>query len=972
MRTMSLFRKRCENKDIKYTRMKRQKFAYTWLLAIVCSLFFLSATDEDSVHLPDYYVDAAKQCFARHQNEAAKEILDKGVKVHPVDPNIRWLLGRYYYEKQDLDMARYNLIKAVESDYNHVDAKQLLVKVEDESGHYSSAICYVNELLEVNPYWRGLWRRKIDLYRKMGNDVEADRLLERISQIYPEDSGLKKDLAYSYEMSYLKYRKSGNIAEATKYLEKLLATDPDKADTYLALCNMYLQQGYIDRAYEVASRGAERFPSNMELMRKKVGILCEQGRYTEALTYVKNRMSRNNSPALRNYYNSLLVESAQAARDGDPYVMYGKIYEATHSREALDYLLNTSLSRGYYDDARYYLSEAKKRDGRDNVKLLYKEYMLERRFGNDREASALLNRIYMAAPNDYDVNYEMVKAQYNEAERLMANNDFASAIPCVQFVVKNEKEDSSLVVSARERLVTCYASLKRYNEALAEVEALKQYRPDYMLYVERKGDILNRMGHTTAALDLYYVAYNDTTSVNRDIYAMAYEETAVPYIKKLMQDGATSRAYYEAQRLLEVNPDSDLGLRYAINAAALLGKSEEFEQYAQTGAEKYPNDLFYKVKVAQSLDEKGQYDESLELLRGQLEDYPDNPDVTGAYASSSEMYALDLIRDNKPEAAVAVVDSALTFDSDNNSLLYTKGLAYEKMHRLDSAYIYQLHYEPTIAEVGDYNQHMRGLLNRSYKNQVGLYYLHSRPASEDVITSIATVEYTRTGAKNDFSGRVSYKSLDGNMNPDDVGEDLDDGGTGIQLQAAWTHRFNTLWSLNANLAWANDYFPKWVANVGVTKTFKKEWELNFNLGYRRLVDDNNMFSLSPTVSKMWSPVLASLKLDLLTTNSEFYYNVTGQAKFFLNQDRRTNITAMAGIGNYPEITLLDNGIVTGYQHHKTSSMVGLGGTVMLTRNFSVGVLGTWYNYFNPYSEVVETASRHRNIYNVELQLYVNF
>ena len=350
--------------------MKRQRFAY-WILAIVCSLFFLSATDDDSVHLPEYYVDAAKQCFARQQNEEAKLILDKGVKVHPTDPNIRWLLGRYYYEKHDLDMARYNLVKAIEGDYNHVDAKQLIVKVEEESEHYSSAICYVNELLEVNPYWRGLWRKKIELYRKMGNDVEADRLLVRISQIYPEDSGLKKDLAYSYEMSYLKYRKAGNLAEATKYLEKWLEINPDNAEVYLALCNMYLQQGFVDRAYEVASRGTERFPGNMELLRKKVGILCEQGRYTEALTYVNNRMATNNSPVLRSYYNSLLADAALAARNSDPYVMYGKIYEQTRSREALDYLLNTSLTRGYYEDARYYLSEAKKLDGRDNPKLLY-------------------------------------------------------------------------------------------------------------------------------------------------------------------------------------------------------------------------------------------------------------------------------------------------------------------------------------------------------------------------------------------------------------------------------------------------------------------------------------------------------------------------------------------------------------------------------------------------------------------------
>ena len=951
--------------------MKRQRFAY-WILAIVCSLFFLSATDDDSVHLPEYYVDAAKQCFARQQNEEAKLILDKGVKVHPTDPNIRWLLGRYYYEKHDLDMARYNLVKAIEGDYNHVDAKQLIVKVEEESEHYSSAICYVNELLEVNPYWRGLWRKKIELYRKMGNDVEADRLLVRISQIYPEDSGLKKDLAYSYEMSYLKYRKAGNLAEATKYLEKWLEINPDNAEVYLALCNMYLQQGFVDRAYEVASRGTERFPGNMELMRKKVGILCEQGRYTEALTYVNNRMATNNSPVLRSYYNSLLADAALAARNSDPYVMYGKIYEQTRSREALDYLLNTSLTRGYYEDARYYLSEAKKLDGRDNPKLLYKEYMLERRFGNEREADALLGRIYRANPGDYDVTYEMVKAQYDQSERLMNNNEYGEAIACAQFVVKNEKEDSSIVVSARERIITCYTMLKRYNEALAEVEALKEYMPSYPLYVERKGDILTKMGHATAALDLYYVAYNDTTVVNRDIYAMAYEETAVPYIKKLMEEGATNRAYYEAQRLLEVNPDSDLGLRYAINSSALLGKTEEFEQYAYTGAEKYPNDLFYKVKIAQSLDEKGKYDESLEMLRGELEDYPDNPDITGAYSASSELYALDLIRDNNPEAAISVVDSALVFDEKNNSLLYTKGLAFEKMHNLDSAYIYQLHYEPAITEVDDYNQHIRGLLNRSYNNQIGLYYLHSRPAREDVITSIASVEYTHTTAKNDYTARVNYKSIDGNMNPDEVNEDLDGGGAALQFQAAWTHRFNSKWSLNANLAWASDYFPEWVANVGATRSFKKEWELNLNVGYRRLLDESNLFSLSPTVSKMWDPVLTSLRLDMLTTNSEYYFNLTGQAKFFLNQDRRTNITAMAGVGNYPEITLLDNAIVTGYQYHKMSSMVGLGGTVMLTRNFSVGVLGTWYNYFNPYSDVISTASKHRNIYNVELQLYVNF
>lgn len=100
------------------------------------------------------------------------------------------------------------MIKAIEDNYNNVNAKQLLVDVEENTQNYSSAICYVNELLEVNPYWRGLWRRKIDLYRKQGNDVEADRLLKRINQIYPNDTILRKDYIYSMELGYQHMKKA--------------------------------------------------------------------------------------------------------------------------------------------------------------------------------------------------------------------------------------------------------------------------------------------------------------------------------------------------------------------------------------------------------------------------------------------------------------------------------------------------------------------------------------------------------------------------------------------------------------------------------------------------------------------------------------------------------------------------------------------------------------------------------------------
>ena len=76
------------------------------------------------------------------------------------------LMGKYWFHEKNYDQSRYHLVKAIDDNYNNVNAKHLLVDVEDITENYSSAICYVNELLEVNPYWRGLWRRKIELYRK--------------------------------------------------------------------------------------------------------------------------------------------------------------------------------------------------------------------------------------------------------------------------------------------------------------------------------------------------------------------------------------------------------------------------------------------------------------------------------------------------------------------------------------------------------------------------------------------------------------------------------------------------------------------------------------------------------------------------------------------------------------------------------------------------------------------------------------
>lgn len=144
-----------------------------------------------------------------------------------------------------------------------------------------------------------------------------------------------------------------------------------------------------------------------------------------------------------------------------------------------------------------------------------------------------------------------------------------------------------------------------------------------------------------------------------------------------MEAGATKKAYEEAIKLVSLNPSSDLGLRYAINSSGLLGKYDEFEKYTAQGINYYPEEPFYQAKRATVLERDKRYEASLEFLKPILNKYPSNKEIIGAFSQSSEYRALQLTKAKEPEKALAVLDTALLYDSQNKSLKYTKGVVYE-------------------------------------------------------------------------------------------------------------------------------------------------------------------------------------------------------------------------------------------------------------------------------------------------------
>ena len=978
---------------------------------IICIVLFAFVTvawafgvigQKEEVRTPDYYEVNVRAMFKRGAWDEGKALLDEGLKVYPEVNGLNELNGQYYYHKKDYDNSRYFLVRAVRDNPSNVDAKQLLVKVEEETKNYSSAICYVNELLEINPYWKGLWRKKIGLYRLQGNDVEADRLLKRLHQIYPNDTALQKEFAYNLEEQYIRKKKSGKPAEAIKALYELVEAIPGNEAYYMDLTNLLLQQGNTEEALEVSGRGVSRIPGSTALVIKRAGILAGEGRYQEALAFVQSRMRFNGSARLRQFHTGLLAEAANAAKMGDPYVLYGKLYETTKSNEALDYMLNTSVTRGYDDDALYYIAEAKRRRG-EQFSLLYKEYLVYKRMGNTPKAQSLLNRLAAMQPDDADLGDEMAMLRLDQASGLISSGLYSEALPYAM-AAASHSSDPEVRASALSRTYSCYYETKQYDRAMNVLDSLFTLNADTFTYTIRKADVLKARGDVPQALAMLDSAIQDTAHLEyRPAYCSAYEEMAVPYIKGLIEEGATRRAFDASVALLKVNPASPEGLQFALGTADMLGSYAAYDLYVAQARSIYPERTDFAVKQAAAYNRNGEYHRSIDMLRPWLDDYPDNQAIVGAFSESSEAVAYQLVKAHLPAEAVAVIDTALVFDDDNQALFYAKGTAYEAMHDYDSAYHYLRKYVPGEGEAAAHERHLMGLDSRSLKNEIAVEYLQGRYGEEDVITAVATAAYTRRFARDLLTARVNYAGRDGAAAGDNP-EDQVPGGVGLQFGAEWEHQISDRWSATLAGAYGTRYFPKLMASAKLAYNFPSDVTVDLHAAYRRIhtysklfawaesdVDGegswafdgweesgNNLFNVGAGVSKAWDRLILSGRLDGFLMSSHIYANATAQLKYFPLEDGRTSVTVTGSVGSAPEANLIDNAMPGTFD--KLNSMVGLGGIYMINKHLSVGLMGTWQTFYSQvnqrggdafnYTEWLNT--KYRNLYNVHVQLYVHF
>ena len=925
----------------------------------------------------DDYAKAINEQFNKGNWEEGKKSLDAGLAKYPKDSDLKMLSGKYYHHKKQYDKARYELNKSLEQNPDNVAAKQVLVNVEMESGRYSSAICYVNELLEVNPYWRGLWRKKIELYELQGNVVEANRLRKRLAQIYPEDSDLQNDFLYNTEIEANIKRKEGKIEDAIALSESLVKEQPRNADYQLTLINDFLKAGDKTSALAYTERGLSMFPGNMDFVNKKVGILAEQKRYEELLAFLQEQRRIRNTPELQRQYSYYLLEAAQEAKGKDPLSLYGKILDGSPgNEEAFNYVFNALVANQDYDEALRVLNAHKR--ARGNTKnLALKELMLYERMGNTGRATTLTKDLFAQYPNDSDIRDAYVKVKLHEAKNEMLEEEYAKAIADWHEVIRYGDEDTKR--AAQNSLFNAYMLSGDYNNALGVLNEMIEREPRNPDLLVKRSDVYLKQKRYPMAQSTYEQVLVTVSEEQRPQYLKGYADMSSIIVKDLSEQYRYNEAKEYVEKWLEYDPDNLQALKYAVNLSHVTKNYNDMREYAERGAEEYPDEMFFKIKLAELNGAKpAHYAETYKTLHEELQESPYHKELIGAFEQLSVDYSKSLIKNQESRKALVILDTALNYAPDSRELKYMKGVAYEKLHQFDSAYYYQSFYDPSPLELEEFKQQLYYLSYKSYKNEIGLQHLRSRFGDDYSISTISGVEYTRHEGRNDFTGRTNYAGRR--------------TGRGIQIQGEWSRAWDEKTRSMINAAWANKFFPRIAVNASVYRDFNilDGIEAELGLGYRRLNLDpdssqslwrlnsyKNLWSLVLGATKELDPWRFNVRLHNYLLDGGYLFNLSTNARYSF-MSPRNYVVAMASVGNSPDVDMLDN-LGYGISFWRLNTMVGAGAGRMLTQTISLSVFGTWNNYRvdeyrdklgNPIPSMQDI--KYRNLYTLYVNLNVVF
>lgn len=953
-------------------------------LIVIIFVIFISQIHHAQVYdSSDLYFEEAKNDLAEENFTKAAKLSWRGLQLSPDDLDLKTLLGRANMALGRYDTARYVLKQVYYKRRKDIDVLKYLVNIEQTTKRYSDAICFVNELLEITPYSRGWWMRKINIYKEMGNFQEAERALKRLYQIYPEDTEIQRDYNYIMLGDGIDAVKNKRYDDANDVYKTVIENDPTNRQGYLGLIRNELLKGSPEFALQYTNRALEELPEDRELIDKKIGLLEQLGRHEQAILFINTKVDKAKFPDIhRTTLPYLMQQSAAFNENNDPYELNKKLVEIGGNSDALDYVINTALGRGYYIDARYFLDKALKRSP-DSKKYLIKEMELYKATLDTENYEKAVLVLHEKFPADADITYAYNDVMYDRAKDYVVNRQFTLALPIFEELVSSPDFQKE----AEQQIFGIYLEQGQFDEALDQIDKLIALDPNNPEYLLKKSTLYQKM-------DLYDDALEITSALEQQYplnlrYPSLFVEQSEAYATYLMREQRYGQVLPVVEEGLKRENNNKRLLDLAINASSAIPDYPKGINYSLSALSFYPNNKDFKLKLSNLYALNEQYQESETILDSLAVIYKYDRKIKNALAevlffkakkqeeeglvdealraydsayvlnpkdNASLMRMINLHIVQKPnDESLDLINQRLKKEPNNNFLKYKKGIVFELLQQYDSAYYYQSFREiDNPYEKDKWNLVLENLKAAKLKNKLAATYTKATSDSTAFSTSLANLSYShRYDDKNTFGADLNYAARR--------------SGIGVQYGVNYSRIFSPTLYANVGVLLGSQFFPKFILYGDAYKGLKNGYQAQAGIRFSKLQNDVNFIALNLGASKTWEDIWLNGKLTLMRDDKFNYFNFATQSRINVNP-RKDYVSFIISFGSAPFNDQLPEGAAAFLDF--SNVLVGAGYGYNISPRTLLLLNGSWINFKSP---ITDSASLfYINQYNLSVSIITKF
>mgnify|MGYP000229213737 CR=1 FL=1 len=949
----------------------------------------------------DLYFEEAKKDISEENFSRAAKMSWRGLQLAPNDLDLKTLLGKANMELGKYDTARY-VLRQVYLNRGRPDSDILryLVIIEQTTKHYSDAICYVNELLEITPYSRSWWLKKILIYKEMGNFEEAERALKRLHVIYPDDTEIQNDYNYIMLNDGNSAVTNKNYDEANEIYNTVIDNDPTNKPAYIGVIRNELLKGNPEFALQYTNRALLELKYDEELITKKIGLLEELGRHEEAIAYIKNGrdVPKDMFPEIHAKTLPYLMQQSAAFNEyNDPYEINKKLYELNGNSESQNYVINKAMGKGYDGDAEYLIKKGIKKNP-NNKKLQIQLMELYRPIKDKELFEKEVIKLHEKFPNDTDITYNYNLIMYNRAKTYVENRQFDLALKIYQDLVSSP----DFTKESEQQIFGIYLELGQFDEATEQVDKLIGLEPDNPDHLLRKSSLYAKM-------DLYEDALDITRGLEQNYplsqkYPRIYVGQTEDYSRFLMK----LQRYEKALEVIEdgltrENNNKDL-LNLAINASSAIPDYPKGINYNKSALSFYPNNKNFKIKLSGLLAQNKQYNEAIAVLdslenvykydrkiknslaevlfyRGRnneseglineaLVDYNVSDSLNPAEKNSLNRMINVYITQKSNDEALEFINKKIKKYPNNNLLKFKKGVVYELMKQYDSAYYYQQFREiDDLFERQKWSLALEKLRAEKLKNQLAATYTQANSDSTAFSTSLASISYNhRYDKKNTFGADVNYAARR--------------SGVGMQAGVNYSRIFNPTLYADAGVLLGSQFFPRFIFYGNAYKGLKNGFDVQAGIRFTnvittRIVQENNrtesiqasvsIIALNAGVSKTWEDIWLGGKLSLIRDDQFNYFNAVTQSRINVNS-KGDYVSFIFAFGSAPFNEQLPEEATAFLDF--SNILVGAGYGYNISPKTKLLANGSWTNFKSPITD--SNSIFFINQYNLSVSIITKF